>query len=118
MAAVRKLLAAVDSGDVDAICESLTDDVRFQFGNAEPIVGKPGFKAASDAVFDIVAESRHDIRHLWEVEEGTVVAVMDVHYERVDGRRLSLPCCNLFRVRESGIYEYRVFMDPTPVFAE
>jgi ketosteroid isomerase-like protein len=114
---VRQLLVAVDSGDVDAICEHLTDDVSFQFGNGEAIVGKPGFKAASHAVFDTVAASRHDILHLWEVEEGTVIAVMNVHYDRVDGRKLRLPCCNLFRVRYSRICEYRVFMDATPVFA-
>jgi ketosteroid isomerase-like protein len=114
---VRRLLVAVDSGDVDAICEHLSDDVRFQFANADPLVGKPGFRAASNAVFDTVASSRHDILHLWEVEEDTVIVVMNVQYGTVDGRKLSLPCCNLFRVRDGEIVDYRVFMDANPVFA-
>jgi hypothetical protein len=32
---VGEILAVVDSGDVDALCRRVTDDVRFQFGNAE-----------------------------------------------------------------------------------
>ena len=31
---VEEILAAVDSGDVDALLRRVTDDVRFQFGNA------------------------------------------------------------------------------------
>jgi ketosteroid isomerase-like protein len=56
--AVRQLFVAVDSGDVDAICEHLTDDVRFRFSNAKAIVGKPAFQAASHALFDTQCSRR------------------------------------------------------------
>jgi ketosteroid isomerase-like protein len=115
--AVLELFAVVDSGDVDAICRRLTDDVYFQFGNAEPITGKPGFRQASYAFFDTIAASSHEILNIWEVDDGTVIAVMNVHYERLDGRKLSLPCCNLFRVRGGQVNDYRVFIDVNPVFA-
>jgi ketosteroid isomerase-like protein len=51
------------------------------------------------------------------MDDGTVVAVMTVHYERLDGQKLSLPCCNLFRTRDGRVHDYRVYMDINPVFA-
>ena len=51
------------------------------------------------------------------MEGGTAIAVMTVHYERLDGQKLSLPCCNLFGTRDGRVYDYRVYMDINPVFA-
>jgi ketosteroid isomerase-like protein len=115
--AVREILAAVDSGDVDVLCRHVTDDVRFQFGNAEVITGQSAFEAASRAFLKSIAAIRHQLLDLWEVEGGTVIAVMMVHYERLDGQKLSLPCCNLFGTRDGRVHDYRVYMDINPVFA-
>ena len=60
---------------------------------------------------------RHELLDLWEAEGGTVIAVMTVHYERLDGQKLSLPCCNLFNTRDGRVHDYRVYMDINPVFA-
>jgi ketosteroid isomerase-like protein len=115
--AVREILAAVDSGDVDVLCRHVTDDVRFQFGNAEVITGQSAFEAASRAFFKSIAAIRHELLDLWEVDGGTVIAVMMVHYERLDGQKLSLPCCNLFGTRDGRVHDYRVYMDINPVLA-
>ncbi len=115
--AVREILAAVDSGDVDVLCRHVTDDVRFQFGNAEVITGQSAFEAASRAFLKSITAIRHELLDLWEVEGGTVIAVMMVHYERLDGQKLSLPCCNLFGTRDGRVHDYRVYMDINPVFA-
>ncbi len=115
--AVREILAAIDSGDVDALCRHVTEDVRFQFGNAEVITGRSAFEAASLAFVQSIAAIRHELLDLWEVEGGTVIAVMRVHYRRLDGQELSLPCCNLFGTRAGRVHDYRVYMDINPVFA-
>jgi ketosteroid isomerase-like protein len=114
---VGEILAAVDSGDVDALCRRVIDDVRFQFGNAEVTTGISAFEAASRAFFQSIAAIRHELLDLWEVEGGTVIAAMTVHYERLDGEKLSLPCCNLFSTRDGRVHDYRVYMDINPVFA-
>jgi ketosteroid isomerase-like protein len=103
--AVREILAAIDSGDVDALCRHVTEDVRFQFGNAEVITGRSAFEAASLAFVQSITAIRHELLDLWEVEGGTVIAVM------------SLPCCNLFGTRAGRVHDYRVYMDINPVFA-
>jgi hypothetical protein len=46
-----------------------------------------------------------------------VIAELDVHYQRLDGRRVTLPCCNVFRVRDGLVSDYRVYLDIGPVYA-
>jgi ketosteroid isomerase-like protein len=116
-AAVRTLLSAVDAGDVGTIGTLLTDDVYFRFGNAKPTDSKAAFASAAQAFLGSLARIRHEIRGLWEVGDGTVVCVMDVHYQRRDGRELTLPCCNVFRVHDGLIHDYRIYMDVNPVTA-
>ena len=52
-----------------------------------------------------------------EPEPGTVVAELRVTYRRHNGAELTLPCCNIFRLRESLVDDYRIYMDVNPVFA-
>jgi ketosteroid isomerase-like protein len=115
--AAREILAAVDSGDVDALLRHVTDDIRLQFGNAEVVTGRSAFEAAARAFVQSIAAIRHELLDLWEVEGGTIIAVMMVHYKRLDGQELSLPCCNLLGTRAGRVYDYRIYMDINPVFA-
>jgi len=41
-----------------------------------------------------------------------------VHYTRHDSRVVTLPCCNVFRLRDGLIAEYRSYIDATPVYAD
>ena len=43
---------------------------------------------------------------------------MDVYYRRLDGRELTLPCCNLFRVRDGLVDTYVIYMDVNPVLRD
>jgi len=115
--AVREILAAIDNGDVDTLCRYVTDEVRFQLGSTEATTGRPAFEATARAFLQSIAAIRHEVLDMWEVEDGTVISVMTVHYERLDGQKLRLPCCNLFRMREGRAYDYRIYMDVNPVFA-
>jgi len=59
----------------------------------------------------------HTILDLWEVGDDVVVKLMDVHYTRLDGRELNLPCCNVFGVRDGVVNDYRIDMDVNAVLA-
>jgi hypothetical protein len=39
----------------------------------------------------------------------------DVHYRRLDGRLLNLPCCNVIRVSDVVVRDYRSYADVNPV---
>jgi ketosteroid isomerase-like protein len=114
---VRVLLKAVDMSDLDTIEAVAAQDVFFRFGNADPTHTRSELLAAAESFRASIAGIRHDIVDIWEIDDGTVVAIMDVHYRRFDGRELNLPCCNVFRVRDGLVRDYRIYMDINPVFA-
>jgi ketosteroid isomerase-like protein len=115
---VRALLGAIDDRDLAAIESIIAEDVRFRFGNAEPTYTKADFAATAQAFLGSIAGIKHNIVELWEPEDGTVVATMDVHYRRLDGRELTLPCANVFRVRDGLVQDYRIYLDINPVYAD
>jgi len=116
---IRTMFAASDSGDVAAMLRFLTDDVVLVFGNAEPIHGKTAVEALFRQVTSRLRSVRHEIHDIWQASEDARVSIarMTVHYTRLDGSVVSLPCCNIFCVSGDLIADYRVYMDVNPVFA-
>jgi ketosteroid isomerase-like protein len=110
---VRDVFAALDAKDPDALAAHMSEDVRLRLGNQDVVEGKA---ATSQAFASSISRIRHEIHSLWNVD-GVVIAEMDVHYERLDGGKLTLPCCNVFRMRDGLVSDYRVYMDIGPVFA-
>jgi ketosteroid isomerase-like protein len=114
---VRTLIGAVDAADHSAIAALTASDVHFRFGNATPTDTQAELLAAAQSFRDAIADLRHTILDLWEVGDGMVVALMDVYYRRLDGRELTLPCCNVFGVHNGVVNDYRIYMDVNPVLA-
>jgi ketosteroid isomerase-like protein len=112
---VRGVFAALDAMDPIAVTAQMTDDVRMRLGNADIVEGKARFLEATEAFMASIEAIRHEIASMWSVDD-VVIAEMDVHYERLD-RRVTLPCCNVFRVRDGLVSEYRVYLDIGPVYA-
>jgi ketosteroid isomerase-like protein len=115
-ARVRAIFEAFDAKDVSALAAFMTDDVRLRLGNAEPVEGKPAFVEAVKGFFASVAGFRHDVINVWS-DGDTLIAELDVHYVRLDGGEVSVPCCNVFRLRDSSVADYRTYIDVSPVYA-
>ena len=113
---VRGVFAALDAQDSDAVTACMTDDVRMRLGNADLVEGKANFREATAAFVASITAIRHEITSMWSVDD-VVIAEMDVHYERLDGRKVTLPVCNVFRVRGGLVSDYRVYLDIGPVYA-
>jgi ketosteroid isomerase-like protein len=111
----QAIFAAFDSKDIEALAALVTDDVRLQIGNADVVNGKPQFVEALQAFVMSVASFRHKIIDVWS-DADAVIAALKVHYTRLDGSELTLPCCNVFRLRDGAVADYRVYMDITPVY--
>ena len=114
---VRAIIAATDAADVHRLSQLVTDDVRLRFASEEPSVGKDRLLSGAEEFFASIASIRHDIGALWSVTPETVIAEMTVHYQRLDGGQLSLPCTDVFYLRDGLIADYRIYMDIAPVFA-
>jgi ketosteroid isomerase-like protein len=91
--------------------------VQLRLGNAEMIEGKTAFVDAVDAFLSSVAAVRHEIVHDFADREMAIVE-FDVHYTRHDNNVVTIPCCNVFRLRDGLIAEYRSYIDATPVHAD
>ena len=112
----RGIFAAFDAKDAPALATLMTDDVRLRLGNTETVEGKPAFVEALQSFLGSVAHFRHEVLNVWS-DGDAVIAELVVHYTRLDGRELALPCCNVFRLRDGSVADYRVYMDITPVYA-
>jgi len=113
---VRGVFAALDAQDPAAVTARVTGDVRMRLGNADLVEGKAKFREATAAFVASITAIRHEITSMWSVDD-VVIAEMDVHYERLDGRKVTLPVCNVFRVRGGLVSDYRVYLDIGPVYA-
>jgi ketosteroid isomerase-like protein len=113
---VRAIFRAFDAKDLSAFATFMTDDVRLRLGNAEPVQGKSAFVQAVNAFLASVAGFRHEVLNVWSDGDALIVE-FDVHYTRLDGGEVTLPCCNVFRLRDALVAEYRSYIDATPVYS-
>jgi ketosteroid isomerase-like protein len=114
---LRRVFATFDAKDVSTLSAFMTDDVALRLGNAEMIKGKTGFVDAVNAFLGSIAGVRHEILTVYSDGDAAIVE-FDVHYTRRDGEIVTLPCCNVFRLRDGLIAEYRSYIDATPVYAD
>ena len=114
---VRAMFDALDGGDIEQMVRYMTDDVVAAFGNLPELNGKAAFHMMFRDLAKSVSGLRHETHDLWQVEQDAdvLVARMTVAYTRHDGSTISLPCCNVFRMRANLVSHYSVYMDITPV---
>jgi ketosteroid isomerase-like protein len=113
---VRRMFDTFDAQDVSGLAAFMTDDVRLRLGNAAPVQGKAAFVEAVNAFLASIRAFRHEVVTVWR-DGDALIAEFDVHYTRLDGGEVSLPCCNVLRVRDGLVSEYRSYIDAAPVYA-
>ena len=113
---IRTLFGTFDAQDVSALAAFMTDDVRVRLGNVEPVQGKSAFVEAVNAFIGSVAGFRHEVVSVWS-DGDALIAEFDVHYTRLDGGEVTLLCCNVFRLRDGLVAEYRSYIDAAPVYS-
>jgi ketosteroid isomerase-like protein len=116
---IRALVEALDRADVRAVTAHLHEDVVVTLSNRQPIRGAAAFAELYAQVAGTVVGVRHEIHDIWGAADDPAIwiARMTVHYTRLDGKTVSLPCCNVFRFAGAYVADYQVFMDMTPVLA-
>ena len=114
---VLERFRAVDRKDIDGFIDMLTDDHMFVFGARPPLIGKPAAREVVLHFWTMIGRLRHNIRRLTEAGEYIFVEA-DVDYERLDGKVVTVPCCDVIRTRGRLLCEQRAYLDQTEVFAE
>jgi ketosteroid isomerase-like protein len=111
-----RVFAALDAKDVETLVCLVSEDVRLRLGNAEEVKGNIAFAQAARESAGSIAATHHRLVNVWH-DGDALICQLEVQYTRHDGREVTLPCCNVFRVRNGLVVDYQVYMDISPVYA-
>lgn len=109
------LSKALDSKNTEAVLAYLADDCIFQAGNAPAIQGKAAIKNTFDQFYPAVKSINHEITDIFESDD-SVVQRGTVTYTRLNGSTLTVPVCDVFKVRDNKITEYYIYIDWSELF--
>jgi limonene-1,2-epoxide hydrolase len=110
---VKRLFASGKS--LDDYVSFFAEDALYRFANHPPVRGRDAIREAAAHFRQRVQRVSHDMIAMWEVGD-LVICEMEITYTRLDGSTVTLPCCDIFRVKGDHIQEMRVYIDATPVF--
>ena len=110
-----RLFQSIDSMDTQAFQGFLADDVRFRFGNADPVDGKAAVGEVVGGFLGSIKKIRHDLVSTWD-EGDAVICHGTVTYTRHDATTLSVPFANVFGIRNDLIEEYLIFVDTSELY--
>ena len=117
---VRRLLKIFETFNVPEAMKLFAKNATYQFGNYPPAVGIDQIQqAAASSHMDFIKSATFDVKNMIEPGGGMVTCEMDITYLTTDGRKITLPCADLFRFDEQGlVQEMKIFMDANPLFAK
>lgn len=114
---IRQMFQKIDMKDTDFFLGCLTDDAAFQFGNAQPVVGKALIRENSSGFNASIKSMQHNITEMWEHPDA-VICRGTVTYTRLDATQLTVPFANIFKLDGSLIREYLVYVDISELFPQ
>lgn len=113
----RQIFATIDKQDTDAFVAYLSEDVKFQFGNADPVFGRDAVRDAVNGFFSSIGSLTHHVRDIWDVESDVTVCMIDVEYVRHDGEVVYLPNIDVLIWRDGLVADWKIVIDITPIYA-
>ncbi len=114
---IRHLISLFEEFKAEDAVKLFTDDATYRFGNFPTANGKEEIRqAATSSHMEAIKGVSFKILELIEVDD-YVICEMEITYIRTDDTKLTLPCTDVFRMRDGLIKDMRIYMDPTPLFA-
>ncbi|GGF52902.1 nuclear transport factor 2 family protein [Alteromonas lipolytica] len=112
---MKSLFQAIDNQDADSFAAFLAENATFRFGNAPAVHGREAIKAAVSGFFDSISAISHTLNEAWQTPAGAV-SHGAVTYTRLDNSTLTVPFCNVFKIRDNLIEEYLIFVDNSELY--
>jgi hypothetical protein len=111
-----EMFAAIDAKDTEGFLRHLAPGARFRYGSHPPAVGIDAIRAGVDGFFAAIHSSRHRLDRRWLLDDVAVVEG-EVTYRRLDGREVTVPFLDVLYTRDARVHDYRIYIDPAPLFA-
>ncbi|MFG1608020.1 nuclear transport factor 2 family protein [Actinoplanes sp. NPDC049265] len=113
---LQTIFDGIDTLDPDNFVRHLTEDVVFQFGNNDPVVGREAVAEGVRAFYTTIAGMRHDVRNVY-VDGDVAIAQVDILYTRHDGKAVTVPNADILTFDGDKVRDWRIYIDLTPVYA-
>lgn len=111
---LERLFAVVDSKNAAEFAEYFVEEGRFVYGSRTLVEGKQAIRDYVAGFFASLVGIHHTVFDAWLIDDRIFVE-LEVTYELKDGRRLTLPAFDLFKMEGELIKDYLIYLDPTPV---
>lgn len=105
-----ELTEALDVFDYDRVVSFLSDDCYFQAGNLPPVIGKQNISNMLNSFRDSLMKVTHRIDDVIESEDSAVY-YGEVSYKKTNGFEITVPVCDVFKLRDNKIEKYYIFID-------
>ena len=115
---VRQLLKLQEAFNVPEVIKLFDKDATYQSGNSSVAAGVEQIRRVlASGHPDTVTTMKFDVKDMIELGDGVLVSEMEVTYGMKDGRKIVLPCTDLFRFNNRGlVQDLKVYIDPGPLF--
>jgi hypothetical protein len=112
---VSAVYEAVDSMDEGRFVECLTETCTFVYGNGAPVTGRQDVAMYVKQFMTMIARIKHELVDAWTIDD-MVFAQTNVTYTRQDNSVLTVPAATIWRMSESKIQDYRIYVDISQLF--
>lgn len=110
-------LDALDAKDFERYGSFLADGCVLVVNNAEPVVGKEAVLAGLSYYWRSFGNLEHELLNIYGTDRAFMLEALN-HYERLDGRAVTLRAVALTDRNESGkAISVRLYTDTGPLFA-
>ncbi len=109
------LTKAIDAKDATRFAQFIAPDGVFIFANLPPVHGREAIQAFVAGFFSALKALSHQIDDSFR-DGDAVIMRGRVTYTRLDGSTLSVPFCNVFKMRGELIAHYQIYIDNSALF--
>lgn len=111
------LFAAIDAKDTERFASFLTENVIFSFGNFPPAEGKAAVKDVVSGFFSSISALKHNLENVWQTGDAAIIAGV-VDYTRHSGSVLSVPFCDVLKMNDGKVSDYKIYIDISKLNSE
>lgn len=111
LAFIEAMERAVLSGDRMAAARYLDDAIIYTVGALAPVEGIDAVIAYIRKQSSLARWDGHGLQGSWSIPDGLVVEVQSYFTRLSDGKKLTLPCVDIYRLRAGRIIDWRVYAD-------
>ena len=114
---IDTLSNALDSKNLERVLEHLTDGCVLIAGNGEAVNGKENIGKVFEDFFPAVKSTAHNVTDIFESGE-SLVHRGTVTYTHLDDSQLTVPFCDVFKMKGDLINEYYIYIDWSELFKQ